>query len=203
MTTNNNIAITTKIGSSEMAIKKLFINNENLEITDNPEWKEPEIGEHIEITSWDRQDNVQECVRLSKLPYLTISNVNPVIMPAPNGEYHWGYEVEVKESHLKFLQVAFKSCKKDNFMKIADLPEGYEMRGLKIRTKNGVVGYYVSTFNQGIILSQIPNPKEGEDRLYPQVVETPDNWKQWEIIQDENVKTNCNTLTSLKYTLNK
>lgn len=91
-----------------MSIKKILCNQDDLTIEDKPEWVEPKIGQLIEIVSWDTQSNVQECVRVSKLPYVTVKSVRPVIVGIGNDRYAWSYDISIEESHLEFMQWHYK-----------------------------------------------------------------------------------------------
>jgi len=96
---------------SDMMFKKLLANPEGLNVRDDPNWSEPMVGDKVEIISWDTQVRVQECVRVSKLPYLTVANVNPIIVgTGKNGanDYAWAYEICVNETDLEFLQWHYK-----------------------------------------------------------------------------------------------
>jgi hypothetical protein len=90
-------------------------------------------------------------------------------------------------------------------LKVKSLPKGIELKGKKLKTPNGVIGYYFSSFNSGIFLSEVPEGQEGTDkgRLYPQIADSIKDVLDWEIIEDESVKVNCNVLTSLQHTINK
>lgn len=88
----------------DMLLKKLFANPGKLKVEDKKEWKCPNVGDKVRITSFDTQCEAQECVRLAKLPYLTVSEVFPASIGIGNDRYAWAYEICVEESHLEFLQ---------------------------------------------------------------------------------------------------
>jgi hypothetical protein len=91
-----------------MLFKKILANPDELVVLDKAEWIEPKLGDHVEIVSWDTQCDVQESVRLSKLAYLTVSDINPIVVGLGNYQYAWAYEICVEESHLSFLQWHYK-----------------------------------------------------------------------------------------------
>lgn len=92
----------------DVMLNKVIINSEDLDIIDKSEWPQPRINDHVEIVSWDTQSHVQECVKLSKLPYLTVSAIAPVITGIGNDKYAWSYVINVKESTISFLQWHYK-----------------------------------------------------------------------------------------------
>jgi len=95
----------------DFQVLKLLNNPEELTVEDYPNWCKPRIGDLVEIVSWDTQENVQECVRLAKLPYLTVKRVIPYIVGCGDERYCWAYQIGVEESHLKFLQWHYKVIK--------------------------------------------------------------------------------------------
>ena len=94
-----------------LEVLKIMTNVDELAVEDYPDWIRPRLGDLVEIVSWDTQDNVQECVRLAKLPYLTISEVIPYVVGCGCDRYCWAYKIGVKESQLKFLQWHYKVIK--------------------------------------------------------------------------------------------
>lgn len=91
-----------------IGVLKIMANTDELTVEDYPDWKQPSIGDLVEIVSWDTQDNVQECVRLAKLPFLTIKDVQPFVVGCGHERYCWAYKIGVEESQLKFLQWHYK-----------------------------------------------------------------------------------------------
>jgi hypothetical protein len=85
------------------SVYKIIANPLELTVYDHPNWIRPNIGDHVEIVSWDTQCNVQESVKLSKLPYLTVKEVIPYVVGCGDS-YYWAYQIEVEESQLEFLQ---------------------------------------------------------------------------------------------------
>jgi hypothetical protein len=91
---------------------KLLANPGDHLVFDHPLWKRPNIGDHVKIVSFDTQCNVQECIKLSKLPYLTVMEVKPIIVGNGDGSvYYWSYEISVIESDLEFLQWHYEIIK--------------------------------------------------------------------------------------------
>lgn len=91
----------------EMDIKRLLANPTEEIVFDHPLWRKPEIGDKVEIVSWDEQTHVQECVRLSHLPFLVVSDVIPFIVG--NGVFcYWAYKIGVEGSNVTFLQWNYK-----------------------------------------------------------------------------------------------
>jgi hypothetical protein len=95
----------------DMMLKKVFANPMGLDIVDRPDWIQPKIGDKVEIVSWDTQCHVQECVRVAKLPYLTVKDVNPVCVGTGNDGYAWAYDICVEETELEFLQWHYRILK--------------------------------------------------------------------------------------------
>jgi len=89
-------------------VLKLLNNPEDLTVEDYPDWRRPKLGDLVEIISWDTQENVQECVRLAKLPYLTVNEIIPYVVGCGYERYCWAYQIRVEESQLKFLQWHYK-----------------------------------------------------------------------------------------------
>ena len=94
-----------------------------------------------------------------------------------------------------------------SMLKVSDLPSNVRLTGAKIKTSKGVVGFVISQFEQGLMLSTFPfkdyQSKEGDDkRLYPQVVESLEDIKSWEIIEDDKVLCNCDKLTDHDHIMN-
>jgi hypothetical protein len=92
----------------DLVLKKLFANPTDLIVEDKPEWICPNVGDKVQIVSYDTQCDVKECVRVSKLPYLTVSEVNPIVVGIGNDRYCWAYEIYVEETNLNFLQYHYK-----------------------------------------------------------------------------------------------
>jgi hypothetical protein len=92
----------------DLSLKKLLANPTELRVEDNINWICPDVGDKVKILSYDTQVDVNECVRVSNLPYLTIKEVHPIVVGIGNGRYCWAYEIEVVESHLMFLQYHYK-----------------------------------------------------------------------------------------------
>ena len=95
-------------GDEDLSLEKLLANPMDLLVEDKSEWKQPKIGDKVEIISYDTQADVKECVRVSKLPYCTVSEVNPIVVGVGNDRYCWAYEICVAETHLQFLQWHYK-----------------------------------------------------------------------------------------------
>jgi hypothetical protein len=69
-------------------------------------------------------------------------------------------------------------------MKLKDLPKGTNLEGLKVKTTNGVVGYWKSQWIKGVWLS------DGKtSRIYPQFVDDLKDCLEWEVTDEE---VNCN-----------
>lgn len=96
---NNNFSF-----DPDMSFRKLLANPLDRIVNDNPKWKQPKIGDHVRIISWDTQVDVKECVRICTLPYLTVKDVNPMVVGTGNEGYCWAYNIEVEETSLEFLQ---------------------------------------------------------------------------------------------------
>ena len=92
--------------NQDILLYKIITNIDNLNIVDKSEWSEPRIGDKVRIVSWDTQSYVQECIRLSKLDYLTIRSIKPVIIGIGCNNYAWGYTITVNEtkSNIEFMQ---------------------------------------------------------------------------------------------------
>ena len=86
---------------------KLLANPRELEVYDHPEWIRPNIGSKVEIISWDTQCNVRECVKAGKLSYLTVKEINPIVV-GYGDRYYWSYGITVNEVDLEFLQWHYK-----------------------------------------------------------------------------------------------
>lgn len=92
-------------------LRIILSNGEN--IIDDERWIEPILGERIEIISWDEQIDVQECIKLSRFPFLTIKDIFPIIIGIGNEKYAWAYNVEVEETerNIVFSQFTYKLLK--------------------------------------------------------------------------------------------
>lgn len=88
-------------------------------------------------------------------------------------------------------------------MKVIDL-----LKGKKVRSPKGVIGYFASMGNCVVLLSKVAHnitPEEGkkdETLLYPQVVEKNEDILNWDVIESEDVFVNCADLISHKYIFN-
>lgn len=87
----------------KLSCLKLMANPLKFNVYDHPKMIKPSIGDHITITNWSMQDNVSECVRLSHLSFLVVTEVVPSIIWI-NDRYYWNYSVGVEGSCVKFLQ---------------------------------------------------------------------------------------------------
>jgi len=96
-------------------------------------------------------------------------------------------------------------------MRIKDLPHDKRgnLVGLKVKTVRGVIGYYNQGGNCMVFLSPskdmdmvVTESKRDETRLYPQIVEKDEDVLEWEIIDNEDIKCNCQDLTSHKHIIN-
>lgn len=85
---------------------------------------------------------------------------------------------------------------------VRDLPKNTNLRGLKLKTKTNVIGYYFSSTNDLVFLNNVVGNLVNENRLYPQILAKPDIICDWEVISDESIIPNCHLLTDLKYTIN-
>lgn len=95
-------------------------------------------------------------------------------------------------------------------MRIKDLPLDQRNNpiGLKVRTAKGVIGFY----NQGghcvVFLSNskenmlVTEAKRDENRLYPQIVEKDEDVLEWEVIDNDSIKCNCQDLTGHRHIIN-
>lgn len=86
-------------------------------------------------------------------------------------------------------------------MKVKDLSPNKPLKGLKMRTKKGVIGYYFSTFDTGIFFNDVQGESTDKGKLFPQILMKPDDILQWDIM-DDYIPTNCDSLISLKHTIN-
>lgn len=88
-------------------------------------------------------------------------------------------------------------------MRVKDLKSNTEadLKGKKLRTTNGVIGYFFSESRSVAFFNPVPDDTAVRERLYPQVFEKREDMLEWEIV-DEKVKVNCDVLTSLKYIIN-
>lgn len=78
-------------------------------------------------------------------------------------------------------------------MKIKDLNKDQSLGDLKVKTPNGVVGYWKSQWNKGVWLS------DGESgNIYPQFIDDLQDCLNWDIV-DENEKVNCHKKRALCY----
>lgn len=87
-------------------------------------------------------------------------------------------------------------------MLVKDLPSHEEkaLKGLKLRTKTGVIGYFFSEFQQGVFFNPVKDETAVRERLYPQLFDKREDILEWEIV-DDNVRANCDIFTSLKHTI--
>ncbi len=70
----------------------------NIIVKDDPKIKIPKIGDKVIISnSAYKGMSHKEIIKLSKLPYLTVSDVLPIPI-GEEGNYTWRYEIYVKES---------------------------------------------------------------------------------------------------------
>lgn len=70
-------------------------------------------------------------------------------------------------------------------MKIKDLPGTTRMGGLKVKTPDGQVGYWVSQWSKGVWLSAKPNQ---DGRIYPVFVESLMECEEWEVDPEDGIK---------------
>lgn len=92
-------------------------------------------------------------------------------------------------------------------LKVSDLPSNVRLVGAKIKTGKGVVGFVISEFENGIMLSKFPlkdyESLEGDDkRLYPQIIENKDDIKGWEIDENDQMVCNCDKLIDHDHIMN-
>lgn len=85
---------------------------------------------------------------------------------------------------------------------VKDLPKDANLKGLKMRTKTGVIGYYFSSTPDIVFFNNIAEDKVLQGRLYPQVLAKGDIIMSWEVIHDDSIQVNCDKLTDLKYIIN-
>lgn len=100
--------------NSDLSLKKILTNSTDIAVKDFPGWICPSTGDKVEIVSYDTQKDVQECVKVSKLPYCTVKEVYPHIVGVGNDKYCWAYEISIEESHLRFLQYHYKVISNPN-----------------------------------------------------------------------------------------
>ena len=82
-------------------------------------------------------------------------------------------------------------------MKLKDLGKGQNLLGIKVKTPNGVVGYWKSQWNQGVWLSS----EIGGSRAYPQFVDNLYDCREWEITEEEvncHIETNYDIINNKK-----
>lgn len=77
-------------------------------------------------------------------------------------------------------------------MKIKDLDLTKSLERVKVKTPNGVVGYWKSQWQAGVWLS---NGKTSQ--IYPQFVNNLQEALEWDIADDED-EVNCDKLTSFE-----
>jgi len=96
-------------------------------------------------------------------------------------------------------------------MRIKDLPidQRNNLIGLKVRTARGVIGFVNQSGHCVIFLSSskdvnmmVAEAKKDENRLYPQIIEKDEDVLEWEIVKNDDVKCNCQELTSHKHIVN-
>lgn len=68
-------------------------------------------------------------------------------------------------------------------MKIKDLAPGTNLGGIKVRTPDGVEGYWVSQWQKGVFLGNNP---EGGGEMTPVFIESLPEVLEWDIIEPEN-----------------
>lgn len=82
---------------------KLLANPYDIRVFDHKWCQRPSIGDHVVITNCSMLDNVNECIKLTQLPYLVVKEVIPSIILI-NQRYYWEYSISIEESSVKFLQ---------------------------------------------------------------------------------------------------
>lgn len=78
-------------------------------------------------------------------------------------------------------------------MKLKELKGQQSLKGQKVKTPTGVVGFWLSQWDKGVWLTMTP---KSQGRVYPIFVNALTDCLEWEITVDP---VNCNTLTDLKY----
>jgi ribonuclease HI len=86
-----------------------------------------------------------------------------------------------------------KSGGTKGIVRIKDLT-GEILEGLKVKTTNGVVGYWASQWQKGVWLRQFQDPSKNT-RIYPQFVERLSDCLNWEITEEE---ANCHYKLEMK-----
>ena len=78
-------------------------------------------------------------------------------------------------------------------MKIKNLKDNPNMRGIKVKTLSGVIGYWKSQWEKGVWLSD-----NKTTQIYPQLIDDLRDCLEWEIAEEDE-EVNCNKLRDLKY----
>lgn len=94
--------------SVDLSLHKLLVNVEDRIVENRADWRCPKLGDKIKILSYDTQVACNECVRVSKLEYLTVKEIIPVVVGVGNERYCWSYKISVNESYLQFLQYYYE-----------------------------------------------------------------------------------------------
>lgn len=77
-----------------------------------------------------------------------------------------------------------RKSKIKKLMLIRDLPAKTNLKGLKVKTTDGIVGYYVSKERKTVFLSASTT----EEKLYPIHVPDPELVNNWEVNVEDPVK---------------
>lgn len=71
--------------------------------------------------------------------------------------------------------------------KIKDLDPTTNLGGIKVKTKEGKIGFWKSQWHKGVWLS---SNKTVGGQIFPQFLEDINEILEWEVIEDEEIKTN-------------
>lgn len=69
-------------------------------LRENPNKWIPKIGDKVVLTEsfFENMTDGKECMRLAKLDYCTVAEVNPIIMGDDDNGYEYEYEIYIEES---------------------------------------------------------------------------------------------------------
>lgn len=97
---NVQVQVLSWVQNYNMLSKKQLANPFGLDVKNI--YREPKIGDKIIIKNYSRIPS-NEAVKLSKLKYLTVEDVIPIVIGEENN-YIWHYEVYIKEYNINLLQ---------------------------------------------------------------------------------------------------
>lgn len=80
--------------------------------------------------------------------------------------------------------------------KVKELNENEPLKGKKVRTPKGVIGYYIG-YRGGVALLESMRPEDiVEGKVYPQIVRNEKDIREWGVADEYPV--NCHLRTKLK-----